>query len=198
MKLVSAILVIPCFLAFACNSDSTVDSAGAGGITSSGGTTSSSGGDTETGGSSDTGGASGTGGASDTGGILDAGVVSDAGGTAETGGTSDTGGTDEPESTACCAAHSTPGCDDKAVEECVCEYGPDCCSGSWSELCVEFVRQRFCDPGVRECVCNAEDDPEPGWGQNAVCCEGPNAKWTDTFCEEIAASKCGATVGCRE
>jgi hypothetical protein len=37
----------------------------------------------------------------------------------------------------CCAAHGNPGCDDAAVEACVCEMDYVCCLEPWDELCVD-------------------------------------------------------------
>jgi hypothetical protein len=71
----------------------------------------------------------------------------------------------------------------------VCELLPSCCTDAWSTACVLIVEQKYCQPGVRECVCGTEDGQ---WGQ-ASCCE---VAWTDVFCDGVAVDKCSATPGC--
>lgn len=39
----------------------------------------------------------------------------------------------------CCAAHGTPGCDDAAVEACVCDVDPQCCDAQWSAGCTAIL-----------------------------------------------------------
>jgi hypothetical protein len=91
------------------------------------------------------------------------------------------------ESRACCQAHAGAGCEDPAIEACVCapDVLPDCCTKAWDAFCVEVVRQRYCDPGVRQCVCEQ-------WEQ-AGCCA---VEWTNNFCELTGKLKCNAKVGC--
>ena len=36
----------------------------------------------------------------------------------------------------CCTTHATTGCDDPAVEDCVCAADPFCCNNQWDGLCV--------------------------------------------------------------
>src|SRR5262249_23083513 len=74
----------------------------------------------------------------------------------------------------CCATHSTPGCEDKATETCICNLLPDCCNNQWDAVCVQLVREKRCEPGVRDCVCMT-------W-QQADCC---NKGWTDE-CKFVA------------
>ena len=88
----------------------------------------------------------------------------------------------------CCEEHADPGCEDAQIEACVCEKLPDCCADKWVLPCVLIVEQKFCEPGVRECVCGPAPD---GW-QQTQCCE---TQWTD-FCKETAIIKCGARAGC--
>jgi len=94
-----------------------------------------------------------------------------------------------PETGACCSEHETPGCSDADVQVCVCELLSSCCTDAWSEACVLIVEQKYCQAGVRDCVCGAG---EGQWGQT-MCCE---SEWSDTFCDEVAESKCGAVPGC--
>lgn len=91
------------------------------------------------------------------------------------------------ESRGCCEPHAGAGCEDRAIEACVCapDVLPDCCTKGWDVFCVEVVRQRYCDPGIRQCVCEQ-------WQQEGCC----SVKWTDTFCELTAELKCSSVVGC--
>jgi len=89
----------------------------------------------------------------------------------------------------CCDEHDDPGCEDADIEACVCEKLPDCCTNKWDLPCVLIVEQKFCEPGVRECLCGPES--EGGWEQTS-CCE---TEWTG-FCKDSAVIKCGARAGC--
>lgn len=44
----------------------------------------------------------------------------------------------------CCAANGTPGCDDDAVESCVCAQDIVCCTQDWDQLCVDAVEGSSC------------------------------------------------------
>jgi hypothetical protein len=67
--------------------------------------------------------------------------------------------------TGCCTAHQTPGCDDAAIETCVCAQDPFCCGddpdsvGFWDGACVDKVGDLLCAP-----ACTPDDDDGP-------CCE---------------------------
>lgn len=50
-----------------------------------------------------------------------------------------------PEKETCCEAHSSPGCDDPDVEQCVCALAPSCCQQAWDPSC----------PMIAQAVCNA-------------------------------------------
>jgi hypothetical protein len=89
----------------------------------------------------------------------------------------------------CCTENDTPGCSNADLEVCVCEKLPACCTDAWSKPCVLIVEQKFCQAGVRDCVCGKGDGQ---WAQTA-CCE---TNWTDTFCDQVAETKCGAIRGC--
>ena len=85
---------------------------------------------------------------------------------------------------ACCATHTTPGCDDSAVETCICALLSDCCTKQWDSVCVQLVREKHCEDGVRTCVCDQ-------WQQSSCC----DTQWTNA-CGLIAESKCGAQPSC--
>ena len=89
----------------------------------------------------------------------------------------------------CCAAHDNPGCSNADLQVCVCEKLPSCCTGAWDSACVLIVKQKYCQPGVRDCVCGS--GPQQ-WGQHACC----DSNWSDTFCNQVAEQKCGAAPGC--
>jgi hypothetical protein len=95
----------------------------------------------------------------------------------------------------CCAAHGEPGCNDPAVEDCVCGTDPFCCDVGWDALCKgqatacgapcsstccsEHAAAGCDDLAVEECTCAL--DP--------VCCEIES--W-DQFCIILADNLCGA------
>jgi hypothetical protein len=110
---------------------------------------------------------------------IDGGLANDAG-TDGTSGVRDVG--------SCCMMQSTPGCSNASLEVCVCEKDPSCCTTAWSAPCVLIVQQKYCQPGVRDCVCGSDAGQ---WGQ-ADCC---NTDWTST-CDSVATLKCNAVQGC--
>jgi hypothetical protein len=88
----------------------------------------------------------------------------------------------------CCSEHATPGCSNADLQVCVCEKLPSCCTEAWTEACTYVVRQKYCQAGVRECVCGTG---AMQWGQ-AQCCE---QQWSDS-CDTVAERKCNALPGC--
>ena len=88
----------------------------------------------------------------------------------------------------CCTAQSTPGCSNADLEVCVCEKDPNCCTVAWTDPCVLIVQQKYCQPGVRDCVCGTDAGQ---WGQSDCC----NTDWTST-CDSVATLKCNAVQGC--
>jgi hypothetical protein len=90
----------------------------------------------------------------------------------------------------CCQEQTTPGCGNADLQVCVCEKLPACCTSAWSKPCVLIVKEKYCQPGVRDCVCGT--NPDAGqWGQT-MCCD---TAWTDN-CNTVAEIKCSAVVGC--
>lgn len=105
-----------------------------------------------------------------------------------------------PVSHDCCITGSA-GCDDMAIQECVCAADDFCCETEWDDMCVGKVGSLLCAPScdpddadgpccsenagggcevntVEECVC----------AMDAVCC---SEAW-DEFCiQEIATFMCG-------
>ena len=48
----------------------------------------------------------------------------------------------------CSVAHPEPGCDDPAVETCVCDEQPNCCVFEWDESCVSMAQVECADVGT--------------------------------------------------
>lgn len=99
----------------------------------------------------------------------------------------------------CCAPHAGPGCDDMAVEACVCAIDGFCCDSEWDDICVSEAQYGCMAPcglppaNMGDC-CTAQ--PGPGCGDMAVtdctcmidgaCCLDP---W-DEQCIGIAVTAC--------
>lgn len=154
-------------------------------------------------GSSGSGGAAGTsgsGGGAGSGG--EAGAAGAAGSGGEAGGSGgEAGGGGEPSvKGSCYQVQQSGGCDDPAIEACVCAEGgdgdPRCCNEAWDAVCVELVRVLNCkgdcceaqstpgcnDPAIESCVC--ADDPN--------CCD---TRW-DSFCVTLVEGRgCGTCQG---
>jgi len=88
----------------------------------------------------------------------------------------------------CCAEHDTGGCGNADLMVCVCEKDPSCCTKAWGRQCVFIVEQKYCQAGVRDCVCGSA---EGQWGQT-TCCE---SQWS-SMCDSVAKLKCDAVAGC--
>lgn len=88
----------------------------------------------------------------------------------------------------CCVTQTTPGCSNASLEVCVCQMVPTCCTAAWAEECVLLVQQKYCQPGVRDCVCGADAGQ---WDQTSCC----STDWTST-CDSVATLKCSAVQGC--
>jgi hypothetical protein len=116
----------------------------------------------------------------------DAGVPGDGGGLQTDGGTDSGSGARDMGS--CCTAQSTPGCSNATLEVCVCEKDPSCCTMAWSAPCILIVQQKYCQPGVRDCVCGSDAGQ---WGQTDCC----NVDWSSP-CDSVATLKCNAVQGC--
>lgn len=98
----------------------------------------------------------------------------------------------EPGAGSCCSAQPNPGCEDSAVQACVCAADPRCCTEQWDPVCAVLVAALGCgeckadccevsasagciEPEVERCVC----DKSPS------CCQSP---W-DEFCVLLVASE---------
>jgi hypothetical protein len=133
------------------------------------------------------------------------GVCNPAGDTGGGGGTTGGGGGGTGD---CCAANGSPGCDDAAVEACVCVADAFCCNSEWDQLCVDQVDSLMCgscgggggstgggggpaaccvptvtagcpaDPALEACVC----------GSDPFCCD---SEWDSLCVDEVDSFMCG-------
>ncbi len=98
----------------------------------------------------------------------------------------------------CCEPGGDGACAFSPTAECVCAIDDTCCSGEWTEMCVEIATSdcNACTSGdcctpqssagcndetVQACVCEIDD----------YCCKEAH----DDYCAFIAADKCGACPG---
>jgi hypothetical protein len=88
----------------------------------------------------------------------------------------------------CCSAQTTPGCSNATLEVCVCEKDQSCCTTAWGLQCALIVQQKYCQTGVRDCVCGTDAGQ---WGQTQCCA----TDWSSS-CDSVATIKCGAAQGC--
>ena len=90
----------------------------------------------------------------------------------------------------CTAPSLAPGCDDPAVEACVCDLAPQCCTVKWGSVCAQLAGSQCADTATppsandatRACVC----------AQIPECC-------SDTWkpiCDELAHDRCEGSGDC--
>lgn len=63
----------------------------------------------------------------------------------------------------CCLDNGTPGCDDAAVESCVCMQDAYCCDTAWDQVCVDGVAEFMCGD------CGGAMPPPPPPGTSSCC-----------------------------
>jgi hypothetical protein len=98
----------------------------------------------------------------------------------------------------CCMVNPGPGCNDPAVQACVCASDSFCCNNSWDQTCVDEVDAFGCgscgggggmccqelqsagcgDPAVEACVCAFDD----------FCC---TTQWDQLCADEVSLLGCG-------
>ncbi len=103
----------------------------------------------------------------------------------------------------CCEGHDGLGCDEPAVQSCVCNLNATCCTQGWDFICADQASTQCgacaelhtgaccephagpgcADPAVTQCVC----------AQDATCCSVLNSQW-DSQCVTLAEG-CGAPCG---
>src|SRR5690606_13611837 len=99
----------------------------------------------------------------------------------------------------CCSAHDGPGCDAPAVESCVCDVAPGCCSGAWDETCVGLVELLGCGaceppPPAACCLAHEAAGCDEVVVESCVCAEHPECcagPWTDACAAAVTALGCG-------
>ncbi len=77
----------------------------------------------------------------------------------------DGGGPPPPGEGRCCEANGTPGCDNKPVEQCVCEADEWCCTNEWDAACSALIEQLGCG----HCAAGDGGDPPPP-PEDGDCC----------------------------
>lgn len=103
----------------------------------------------------------------------------------------------------CCAASSSPGCDDTAVQSCVCAVDSFCCDTAWDAVCVGAVSSLGCgtcggstapcctptpgvagcfDATIQSCVC----------AQDSFCC---TTEWDSRCVRHVGELGCGDCSG---
>ncbi|MGB0591278.1 MAG: cupredoxin domain-containing protein [Myxococcota bacterium] len=100
----------------------------------------------------------------------------------------------EPELPAgfCCDAHGGLGCDDPAVEECVCAAQPFCCNGKWDEFCAEAAATcgAECGESCGDGTCSVAESCE-SCPLDCGACEGPCCEAHDgAGCADLATTTC--------
>ncbi|MBK7826811.1 hypothetical protein [Nannocystis sp.] len=97
----------------------------------------------------------------------------------------------------CCEVGVVPGCSDPAIEVCVCEQMPECCSDVWTAECaagIEGLMCGSCGPGPEAC-CEVQQTPGCPSPQiedcvcvvDAFCCE---SAWDDICVGEVDSLGC--------
>ncbi len=95
-----------------------------------------------------------------------------------------TGATGLPDGQGCCDPHQQEGCEEAAVEECVCAALPQCCVFSWDEECADLAQARC------EATCESDESGSTG-------AESGSETGSDTSvgaCEEPVVLELGADV----
>lgn len=132
----------------------------------------------------------------------------------------DTGSTGEPDGGECCLANGTPGCNDGAIEACVCADLGSCCAEEWTPACAAAVDQLGCGQcGGGELTGDVDPDDSGGGGtqdccvagvgpgcndatiQACVCAEVPfccDDAWGEVCTDAVEAFGCGHCGGAEE
>ena len=66
-----------------------------------------------------------------------------------------------PPGSGCCAPHDGPGCNEAAVQSCVCDMSPVCCGFDWDDSCVEIAQAR-CDATCEADMTTSDSDSTGG------------------------------------
>jgi hypothetical protein len=110
-----------------------------------------------------------------------------------------------PGGTNCCELHDGIGCDEAAVQACVCDEAPECCTFGWDDLCVD--RALACDatcmpdpdPTTVDPTTTGTDpsdtsitDPDTGPVETGATNDGPccEVAQSGTGCEDAGVTEC--------
>ncbi|MEX1366891.1 MAG: hypothetical protein AB1Z98_27435 [Nannocystaceae bacterium] len=77
-----------------------------------------------------------------------------------------------PDDGDCCVANDSPGCNQVAVEACVCAEVTSCCSDRWSSTCAGLVDELGCGVCVGGPDTGDVDPDDSGGGSAQDCCVG--------------------------
>lgn len=94
----------------------------------------------------------------------------------------------------CCDANITAGCLDSAVESCVCNARPECCTATWDATCVALVRSAMCGTCPGTC---GDHFCDPASETLANCCEDCGADPADAtgMTPVFGDNRCCAALG---
>ncbi|MCR9160632.1 MAG: hypothetical protein ACE37F_21035 [Nannocystaceae bacterium] len=70
-----------------------------------------------------------------------------------------------PPGDGCCAVHEGPGCNEAAVQSCVCDMDASCCGFDWGESCVDIAQARCeatCQPDMTTSDSDSTGGPTTG------------------------------------
>jgi hypothetical protein len=85
-----------------------------------------------------------------------------------------------PADGACCEANGTPGCEEAAVQTCVCAQDSYCCDTAWDATCVQQVGDFGCG------MCEGQGGTTGGGAGDGACCEANGTPG----CEEQSVHDC--------
>jgi len=98
----------------------------------------------------------------------------------------------------CCIDNQTPGCEDAAVQECVCGMDDFCCSTEWDDMCAATAAEECdaCDVEVNEDCCTAQqtggctdsDIEACVCASDDFCC---TTIWDNVCVNQVGSSLCG-------
>jgi hypothetical protein len=90
----------------------------------------------------------------------------------------------------CTAPSLAPGCDDPAVESCVCALAPQCCTAKWGDVCAQLAGS--------QCAAAATPPSANAATRACVCAQVPEC-CSDTWkpiCDELAHDRCEGRGDC--
>ncbi len=73
---------------------------------------------------------------------------------------------DLPPGSGCCQPHEGPGCNEAAVQTCVCDMDASCCGFDWQETCVDLAQAR-CDATCQPDMTTTDSDSDSTGGRTS-------------------------------